>query len=695
VRPQKDSTDWPKIAVYDIEAPGWINVKLVCHVDEYGARRSFPTIAAYVDFLFSDEFKGTHVWAHFGGRYDHRFLIPEFYARGWDFKAALSGGSIVILSATSLKGRKIQFADSYRIMPEALKKIGKTINLEKLEVDYALIDEMSEEALLAYCFRDCDIVFKGLQYMRDVLVSVGADFAFTLASIATRWVRRSPVVDFDRFYRPKPDGGGIEYDPKMIYADLWCEGRDRPPQTKCPSCGEKGKWAVPLQLADAPDNAEGYYYVCRKCGKIIDKTKYSAYHGGRTEMFYDSNKQGIIKGPVYYHDVVSSYPWSMTNELPLYLEGFYPPPKGSSRADIERFLSYYGVTEAWVRVPRCVAGPLALQQENKPLIFPSGSFQGRFTNIELLAALHRGAEIRLGWQCRFEPKAFLRPFVQTFFGLRRKARQDKDEFRAYAFKILQNSLYGKLVETIDRCSYASSRAEIDRAKEAGGIVESTKISGVYTIKTREEGPFRHVAAGAYVTAYSRLKLLEGIEWVLNHGGQVYYCDTDSIMSSIPIEGDMAGTELGQWQPEYVFSEVEILLPKVYRAVIQSTGKTIYRCKGLPIVRENEPPESPELRWNAYKHYSQIKDDPAKSKEAAEMVALLSREGITGFVADINAGVLEPRAMVDAPGPRHVKPLLRAMQSSDRKREWSVLPSQPLTLDSPQAFSTPEVWARAK
>lgn len=638
----------------------------MCHVDEYGNRVHFETISQYVDWLFS-EFQGQLVWAHAGGRYDHRFLIPEFYKRGWSLNAALSGGSIVVLTVTDLIGRVMSFGDSFRLMPNALKDIGTTVNLEKMDVDRNNLGNVPFETVLEYCFRDCEIALRGLQYMRDVLTSVNADFAYTLASIATRWVRRSPAVDFNRFYRPDPTRKGkIRYDPDMEFADYWCEGRDRPP---------------------TPEH----------------KLVYSAYHGGHTEMFHDSMKDGIIKGPVYYYDIVSSYPYSMTKPLPLYFLGWFTPPTNPTRAQTEQFLSHSGITEAWVNVPPCVTGPLALQRDGAPLIFPQGAIQGRFTNVELLAALHRGADIRLGIQCRFEEKAFLRPFVETFYGLRKKAKADKDAFRSYAFKILLNSLYGKLVETVTRTSYTTDGEKIKNLRDQAAAGESvilspTKIAGLWAVENEETGPFRHVAAGAYVTAYSRLRLLEGIEEVLRQGGKVYYCDTDSIMSSIPLP-HMEGKELGDWQAEYVLENVEILLPKVYKATIQKTGKTMYRCKGLPIEREKEPPEIPEKRWEAFKTYQAIKAagrhhqltaeqlirlfDKGTGQPAAndfeELSHLLAKDGITGFVADIGAGRLSPQRA----------PLLRALQSTDKKRDWTVSPSQPLSLDYAASFETDE------
>lgn len=588
------------MAVYDIETVEWTNVVLLCHVDELGNRVHFNNVSAYVDWLFYD-FEGQHVWAHAGGRFDHRFLIPEINRRGWDFRAALSGGSIVLLTA-NYGGKKMFFADSFRLMPDALKKIGKTVGLPKLDVDRGHMESLTEEERLTYCFRDCDIALRGLQFMRDTLKAVNADFAYTLASVASRWVRRSPVIDWSRFYHPVE--GKMEYREDMVQADEYCS---------------------------------------------------PAYFGGRCEIF----RQGTFQGPIYYYDIVSSYPCSMQFELPLYFRGFFPAPKKQTPSAIEKFLSYPGVTKARVKIAKTRVAPLCVRHNGR-LAFPYGHFDGTWTNIELLAAYKRGAEIELFEQARFEGAPFLRNFVETFYKLRKAAKAAKDDFAIYAYKILLNSLYGKLVETLDRSSYVTSKWELERAKEMGANILSTKVPGVYCVQSQEEGPFRHVAAGAYVTAYSRLRLLEGLEAALAAGGDIYYCDTDSIMTNVRLD-HLQGTELGQWNHEYTFDELEVILPKVYRAKKTGTGEMLYRCKGVPIVRENEPPDYPALRWRAFKEYAKTGDP--KMKE------ILSRDGLTGFVADIKAGTLRPRR----------EPLLRCLQGTDKKRDWQGSESWPLKL----------------
>ena len=48
----KKQKPFPPIAVFDIEATDWVNVRVVCHVDEYGNRESFHSVEAYLTWLF-------------------------------------------------------------------------------------------------------------------------------------------------------------------------------------------------------------------------------------------------------------------------------------------------------------------------------------------------------------------------------------------------------------------------------------------------------------------------------------------------------------------------------------------------------------------------------------------------------------------------------------------------------------------
>ncbi len=631
VKPLYSETEWPKIAAYDLEADHWVEICLVCHVDEYGNRVNFPSVPEYLDWLF-DHFPGDVVFAHAGGHYDHRFLIHEVHKRGWDFSTAISGGSIVILNvmgkSSDGRPRRIRFGDSYRLMPDSLEKIGKTVNLPKLEVDPSQIHAMSPGDVLDYCYRDCEIVVRGLQLMRQKLTAVGADFAFTLASIATRYLRRHPGIQWDKLCQKK-----------------------------------KGK-LVPHERT-----------------KLWDKACYDAYHGGRCEMF----ETGEIDGPLEWYDIVSSYPTSMLEPLPLYFLGYYNWPR--SQMGIEAFLSFCGITECEVEIPESFLTVLPVKNNGR-LTFPTGRWRGRWTNIELLEAIKHGTKIiSVTGQWRFEPVPFMRNFVMTFYRLRQEAKTNNDEFGTYAYKILLNSSYGKLIETIDRRSYIS-RGEIKRHEREGAKIEATPTQGVYCVVSEEVGPFRHTAAGAYITALSRLRLFRKAKEMHDQGARILYCDTDSLMLDRAFE--TTGKGLGDWEHVGTMRKLELVLPKVYRAegMLDGKEKTVYKCKGCPIQRKWEDPDMPEKRWQAFKNFRFDEND--------EAARILGKDGVTGFTQDVKAGSLMPRRRQSscsvckktgkykgveclACGGKGftLKPLVRSLRSKDVKRTWTGNQSMPL------------------
>ena len=631
MKPLRGKNAWPKLAVYDIEATDWVNVVCLCHVDEYGNREAFSTVERYLYWLYSDKFQGEHVWAHWGGHYDHRFIIS--YAtqnEGWSWEAIQSGSLLVIVRVKAPNGRIISFCESARLMPDSVAKIGKTIGLDKLDVDRKHIEKLSMKETVTYCFRDCDIVIKGMQYLRTVLESVDADFAYTLASISTRWVRRSDVLQWMKFYDKAE--------------------------------GSINKWQYSTAMQSA------------------DKECLEAYFGGRVEVF----RAGTFQKKLYYYDIRSSYPWSMTNDLPSYFIGTFAPPKSLAEA-----LNHCGISEATIHIPKgTFYFPILPVRYKGKLIFPEGTFRGRWTNLELQAlwdrGRYKGVKIQIHGQWRFQPKKFLKPFVDTFYKLRQQAITDGDTFRSYTFKIALNSLYGKLVETVDKRSivYGDMVNEAIKKHVAQALDASGLPPGIYAVHSTVEGPFRHVAAGCYVTAYSRLRLLEGMEEAHKIGAAVYYCDTDSIV----IDKKLTDTEdvLGSFKLEETLVEAEFLCPKVYRMRTES-GKDIYKVKGMPIKGNTE--EESKARWDIFTqninhvaptitneliaHVREELEYHNKEVNNDNVIEFLSyKEGLSGFKSDLNRGSVEPRAI-------HLK---RKLNNEDSKRIHTNMDSAPLYLE---------------
>jgi len=628
-----DFTAWPKISVMDMEARTregesfGLDIVCVCHVDEFGQRKAFRTALEYLVWVYSDACKSEIVWSHWGGRYDHRFIAWEASKLGWSWKAIISGNLIIILVVTNSNGRVIRFCDSSRLMPDSVASIGRSLDpddnlgLRKLKEDRTAIGNLSWEQVQTYCYRDCDIIVAALKRMRKTLLGIGCDFAFTLASIATRYVRRSGVLDIWKFYERDPVTRKMQYSADM---------------------------------------------------KLADKFAYPAFAGGRVEVF----RIGIFEGPLYYYDITSSYPRSMQMELPSYHLGFQPPLKS-----IEKSLTRCGISEATVFIPQRAfyANILPVKDKGK-LTFPWGHFRGRWTNVELLELWERGynkgVRIELHGQSIYKPMEWLRPFVDTFSDLRRQAIESGDIFQSYVYKIFQNALYGKLTESAYKRSVLFGDDEVDDALARYGdyvitndfevltrhiateegiaseaMIEGTETPGVYILKTIAEGPFKHHAAGAYVTALSRLRLLQGIEKCRAAGAIVYYSDTDSIITNKPVFPEMK-KRLGEWHLEAVLSRAEIYSSKVYK-IVKTDGSVIYKAKGMPITRHEMEPNEPhvdcldcEQRWIDFTGglRGEVHDKPSKA-------------GIRGFLTDISHGSVEPKSFS----------LRRQMLNGDLKR----------------------------
>jgi hypothetical protein len=623
---KKDLNIWPTIAVFDIEATDWVNVYIVGHVDEFGNKKAFKSIKGYMNWLFWN-FNSDIVWAHYGGKYDVRFIIAESVKQHGSWKTFESGGTLVITNVFDpVTKRTIKFCDSARLLPSSVAKIGKMVDLPKLdeEIDRSKMGTHDIEKEIDYCIRDCEIIVKGLQYLRDVTTNVNCDFAFTLASMASRWVRRSDSLDFTKF----------------------------------------------LQKDDLKKEDEQFL--------LADEFSQGAYFGGRVEVF----KRGKFDFPLYYYDIRSSYPASMLNNLPAYFIKFEPAPKRNTEKSLRKYLSHAGITEAIVEIePDTQYIPVLPVVYKNKLIFPEGKFKGRWTNIELLAALDRGAKITPIVQARYTSKPFLRHSIETFYKLRQNAIDKEDKAAAYIYKIFLNSLYGKLAEMVNRTHTIFGDYEYAESVFSYGIENiypHKGYEGVYEVRVESRGPFRHVAAGAYITAYSRLLLLQYLEQAISLGGNIYYSDTDSLVTDIELPKTL--DKLGNLKLEETFIESEFLAPKVYRGVLED-GKSMYKVKGIPVTNiENRKISQQEQyhRWLAYKNkvYPEVIDKPIWNKYDTIFPNtywceeyLTSKEGITGFKTDLRKGRIDPQATK----------LIRVMRNEDSKREHTGNNSKPLIL----------------
>lgn len=353
------------------------------------------------------------------------------------------------------------------------------------------------------------------------------------------------------------------------------------------------------------------YYKLASKGKWIERNNQmeevlkAGYYGGRTEVFIPLlNRRG------YHYDVNSEYPFVMAAAGNVYPIGEAEHHIGL-RAKIQ-WITYCrtqkggGIVEATVYSPEeGMIGEypiLPLKYDNK-LIFPKAEFTGTWTFPELYFAQSRGVKILEIHQCVFfwQTADLFSEFVNHFKKLKLDNSPNGDpehdkncnpSLRQLSKNIL-NALYGKFATKRERDSFVG-KEEIEKLMEAlekkkeyfqpeleffqdvleGGVQEATKnyfgnntdkkIIGrmpkninpswideeIFQYTTYLTSDYIQVQISAYVTSYARIHLYKGFESIWNKGGKIYYSDTDSLVSDVPMDSEFIdSTEFGKWELE--------------------------------------------------------------------------------------------------------------------------------------------------
>jgi hypothetical protein len=258
-----------------------------------------------------------------------------------------------------------------------------------------------------------------------------------------------------------------------------------------------GKWHGPGAIANEALRQYGVK-PCRDIPEeVLDAAQY-AYAGGRFEHFF----MGRYDGPVYEADIHSAYPEAAA-KLPDLQAGHWE--------SVERFEP--GTFGVWAVDYRQPAGykshqpqPLFCRAESGSISYPRKVSGWYWTPEAELVADY----VRTGWV--FRPTSTSRPFafVEQLYEQRRIFKSQGSSTER-AIKLILNSLYGKLAQTV------------------GG----------------KEGPPSHhqLEHAGYITSYTRAKIYKAM---MQHPDKIIASETDAVFSMVPLDLDY-GEGLGQWE----------------------------------------------------------------------------------------------------------------------------------------------------
>lgn len=269
----------------------------------------------------------------------------------------------------------------------------------------------------------------------------------------------------------------------------------------------------------------------------------AGYVGGRTEPFI---REGF---GLKYFDINSSYPAAMLDTMPggVAAEWEGTPP---DRMLTERI----GFAQVDVHVPEGLRiPPLPVKgdgKENGPakLIFPVGRLTGIWEWGELQQALSMGCTIHK-WHKSvwYEPVEMFRDYVNDLYKYRDKSNPAYDEALAQVVKILLNATYGKFgMKTERKQIYLAGDPEMpEKCCPVNGDPDCPLWYATKTV----DAPYVMPQIAARVTALARVRLLKGMLKALELGGDVYYCDTDSIVTNVDLPTSNALGDLKDEFPE--------------------------------------------------------------------------------------------------------------------------------------------------
>ncbi len=192
---------------------------------------------------------------------------------------------------------------------------------------------------------------------------------------------------------------------------------------------------------------------------------------------------------------------------------------------------------------------------------------------------------------------------------------------------MMNSLYGKF------CQH-SGGAELTTVmpKDMRNKTVSRKLANFYVIEELEEEPAKtaNFMWGAYITAYSRMYLYEGIVKVQNAGHEVLYCDTDSIFikmmnDNMPLK---MGEELGEWDNDR-FIDIIVNTVKAYQMTSYDKweaefGSGLKMKKGIKATSEVEAMEKAKQADASVKSVHRSKKVACKGVPSAYMLDFLNK-----------------------------------------------------------------------
>ena len=494
-----------------------------------------------------------HIYIH-NIEFDARKL-PQIFDKD---RIEWSGCVVINGKLTTIKCKKYTFHDSFKLLPMSLKKLSKDFGVEHAKLDLweevqkLYNNEYSDIVdFLDRCDVDNELYLKYLGYDVISLYEI-LEKIMTITGIKVEdFVKRISTASLSRFIFKNGFNSN-----KFI---------------------EKGS------------RRSDYEMMCQynyNNDMEIEQFLRDSYCGGRTEVFKIE-----LNSKAFHYDVNSLYPSVMINgNFPIGKPKYY---------DDETISKYYfnkwlsdkkgiGFLSCEVFIPKQHIPPLPVKMEK--LAFVCGNVYGVWNFEELEYAVKEcGCKITKFKEVVFYNKTYpvFNRFITKMVEIKNEGTRTKNEALRTLGKLIMNVGYGYTGMRRDDKTALKPIEEYNTVIEKGvKIKDFNENLGFVEVPQEIKSEYIQVGIASTVTCRARLVLLKALRYCAERG-EVYYCDTDSIVTDVKLPEEIVDSvELGKWDLENTIEKGLFLKPKVYSEITLKEGTNI-KFKGVSHETQNE------------------------------------------------------------------------------------------------------------
>ena len=242
------------------------------------------------------------------------------------------------------------------------------------------------------------------------------------------------------------------------------------------------------------------------------------------------------------------------------------------------------------------------------IIMPNGQWSGSYFSEQLKFASLNGYDMFVHKGYTFDKQLnVFDSYVEYFYNIK-STRNSKVE-KAISKSLLNNLLgrfgldinksktelvdmdsYNEIVQTksINSVTHIDDKVLINYNNKVSNIIckqlnvdyRNTIINN-FKNNNESEKTFTDVsiAIASAVTSYARINISKTKLDILKKGGKLFYSDTDSIVTNIPLDDRLIGNALGQYKLEYTIQKAYLISSKTY-CLILKCGTPIIKAKGV-------------------------------------------------------------------------------------------------------------------